>query len=141
MADKRRYDELRAILEERRQELSSGLRSRFQEISAASSPDGRGGQVRDDGEASELGMQWDVESALDRMNARTLNQVIDALARLDHGDYGNCSECGEEIEEKRLRALPFAGRCRICEEAYEDAERRERELASRRNASSLFLDL
>jgi len=65
----------------------------------------------------------------------------DALARLDQGDYGNCFECGEEIAEKRLRALPFAVRCKDCEEAREAAEQRERQLAAKRGSSSLFFDM
>ena len=47
----------------------------------------------------------------------------------------------EEIAEKQLRALPFAVRCKDCEEAREMAERRERMMASRRGASSLFFDM
>ena len=32
--------------------------------------------------------------------------------------------CGEEIPERRLRALPFATRCKDCEEALGVAEER-----------------
>jgi len=41
-----------------------------------------------------------------------LNQVKEALARLDAGRYGLCTVCGEEIEPERLEALPFATRCK-----------------------------
>jgi RNA polymerase-binding transcription factor DksA len=34
-----------------------------------------------------------------------------------------CLECGEEIPERRLRAPPFAIRCKDCEEALEVEER------------------
>jgi DnaK suppressor protein len=64
-----------------------------------------------------------------------------ALHRLEEGTYGNCFECGEEIAEARLRALPFAMRCKDCEEARETAERRERMLAQKRGSSALFYDL
>ena len=72
------------------------------------------------------------------MKAETLNKINDALARLEEGDYGNCFECGEEIAEKRLRALPFAVRCKDCEEAREVAAKRERHArtAARRRRSS-----
>jgi len=40
-----------------------------------------------------------------------------------------------------LRALPFAVRCKDCEEARENAEQRERQLQARRGTSSLFLDM
>ena len=49
------------------------------------------------------------------------------MSRLDEGAYGYCLECGEEIPELRLRALPFAIRCKDCEEALEVAEERIRD--------------
>ena len=75
------------------------------------------------------------------MKAETLNKINEALARLEEGRYGLCFECGEEIAEARLRALPFAVRCKDCEEAREVAAQRERSLAQRRGSSSLFYDL
>jgi len=60
------------------------------------------------------------------MKAETLQKINEALARLEEGKYGYCFECGEEIAEQRLRALPFAVRCKDCEEAREVAEQRER---------------
>ena len=90
--------------------------------------------VRAMGEAGLLGL------ALDPDFSR--NQLFYVCAsRLDQGDYGNCFDCGEEIAEKRLRALPFAVRCKDCEEARENAQQRERQVAARRGASSLFLDM
>jgi len=67
--------------------------------------------------------------------------VAAALRRLDEGSYGDCFECGEEIAEPRLRALPFAVRCKDCEEARETAERRERLQAQKRGSSALFYDM
>jgi DnaK suppressor protein len=75
------------------------------------------------------------------MKSETLNKINDALSRLEQGNYGNCFECGEEIAEKRLRALPFAVRCKDCEQTRENAEQRERHLNARRGTASLFLDM
>jgi DnaK suppressor protein len=74
------------------------------------------------------------------MKAETLNKINEALARLEEGTYGYCFECGEEIAQARLRALPFAVRCKDCEEAREIAQQRERILA-RRGSSSLGFDM
>src|SRR6185312_8871870 len=90
-------------------------------------------------ESSEADIQEDIEFALIQMKSETLNKINDALSRLEHGDYGYCFDCGEEIAEKRLRALPFAVRCKDCEEAREVAQQRERTLAQRRGTSALFL--
>jgi DnaK suppressor protein len=95
----------------------------------------------DQGETSEVDIQEDIELALIQMKAETLNKINEALARLEEGRYGLCFECGEEIAEARLRALPFAVRCKDCEEAREIAAQRERSMAQRRGSSSLFYDL
>ena len=102
---------------------------------------GKLNEVLDAVESSEADIQEDIEFALIQMKSETLNKINDALVRLEQGNYGNCFECGEEIAEKRLRALPFAVRCKDCEEAREVAEQRERQLAARRGTSSLFLDM
>ena len=87
---------------------------------------GEGQGVLDAAEASEADIQDDIEFALIQMKSETLHKINEALARLDEGTFGYCFECGDEISERRLRALPFAVRCKDCEEAREVAEQRER---------------
>jgi RNA polymerase-binding transcription factor DksA len=41
----------------------------------------------------------------------SLRDVNTALAKLDEGTYGKCEECGEEIAEARLEAMPAARYC------------------------------
>jgi DnaK suppressor protein len=44
--------------------------------------------------------------------ARTLlNEVRDALDRIENGTFGRCAEDGEPIEEDRLEAVPWAAYC------------------------------
>ena len=86
-------------------------------------------------ESSELDIQDEIEFALIQMKAETLNKIDEALHRLEEGTYGYCFECGEEISEKRLRALPFAVRCKDCEEAREVKQQRDRLMAQRRGAA------
>jgi DnaK suppressor protein len=43
-----------------------------------------------------------------------LQQVDEALARMDEGSYGICVECGEEINPARLEARPLSIRCVEC---------------------------
>jgi len=47
------------------------------------------------------------------------SEVNQALARLDAGEYGLCSECEEPIAEARLKALPYATLCIQCAEEAE----------------------
>lgn len=129
-----RYNDLKKMLEDRRRELMNDVQGRIRDVRA----DDR--EVLDQGESSEVDIQEDIEFALIQMKSETLNKINEALRRLDEGTYGNCFECGEEIAGARLRALPFALRCKDCEEARETAEQRERML-SKRSGSTLFFDV
>lgn len=133
-----RYAELKRMLEDRQREIHAHVKGKIRDVRSEAS--GKS-EVFDAVESSEADIQDDIEFALIQMKSETLNKINDALARLENGNYGNCFECGEEIAEKRLRALPFAVRCKDCEEAREVAEKRERQVASRRGSSSLFLDM
>jgi len=136
-----RYNELKKMLEDRRRELQAEVQGKMRGVREEGTWGGKLNEVLDAVESAEADIQEDIEFALVQMKSETLNKVNDALARLERGDYGFCYECGEEIGEKRLRALPFAVRCKDCEEARETAEQRERQQAQRRGASSLFLDM
>jgi RNA polymerase-binding transcription factor DksA len=45
---------------------------------------------------------------------RALDEINEALARLDKGTYGRCEECGGTIPRARLQALPYARHCVAC---------------------------
>src|SRR6476469_7988610 len=135
-----RYDELKQMLQGRRRELQAQVQGKMRDVRALGEVN-KLTEVFDAGESSENDIQEDIELALIQLKAETLNKVDDALKRLEQGNYGNCFDCGEEIAEKRLRALPFAVRCKDCEEAREVAEQRQRQQAARRGGSSLFLDM
>jgi DnaK suppressor protein len=136
-----RYTELKGMLEHRRQEIQTEVQGRMRDVRAEGTWGGKLSDVLDAVESSEADIQEEIEFALIQMKSETLNKINDALSRLEQGSYGNCFECGEEIAEKRLRALPFAVRCKDCEEAREVADQRERHLNARRGTSALFLDM
>jgi DnaK suppressor protein len=43
--------------------------------------------------------------------SETLDEVQDALRRLEDGSYGKCTECGREIQLARLEAIPWTAYC------------------------------
>jgi DnaK suppressor protein len=45
-----------------------------------------------------------------------LEDVEHALRRMDAGTYGTCENCGREIAEERLEAIPFARLCIECKQ-------------------------
>jgi len=58
-----------------------------------------------------------------------LRQVRDALRRMDQGQFGVSSRCGEEIHIRRLTVLPWATSCVACQEGM---DRREQASANKR---------
>jgi DnaK suppressor protein len=48
-------------------------------------------------------------------------QVRAALARIDAGTYGICTDCGNQISEARLQVRPEAARCIECQAKAEAA--------------------
>lgn len=44
-----------------------------------------------------------------------VEEINEALVRIETGDYGICSNCGEAIMPERLEALPYADLCIKCQ--------------------------
>jgi len=48
-----------------------------------------------------------------------LNAINAALEKIEDCTYGECEECGEEINKKRLKIIPFAKYCINCQSEIE----------------------
>ena len=70
-------------------------------------------------EAADADLEEGLRLSLLQMRAETLVHLDAAIARSEAGNYGVCFECEGTIDEKRLHALPFAVRCRGCQELNE----------------------
>ena len=53
--------------------------------------------------------------SLSNTDREVLQRVDEALHRITKGAYGVCAECGDEIEKKRLEAVPWASHCLSCQ--------------------------
>ena len=58
----------------------------------------------------------DVVYGLEENSRNEFVQVQQALARLDAGQYGTCTVCGEAIAEARITAVPYSSTCINCAE-------------------------
>ena len=114
--------ECKHLLEQRRDAIDAQVRDKIRTIRQAQALDGPRAQV----EASDDLIDEDIAFALVRVQGEILDKIKAALKRLDAGEYGVCDECSEDIEEKRLRAVPFAIRCRSCQESAERFRRHKR---------------
>ena len=48
-----------------------------------------------------------------------LNMIDEALKRIKTNEYGLCANCQEEMQQKRLEAVPWAKNCISCQEKIE----------------------
>lgn len=48
-----------------------------------------------------------------------LHLVEEAIDRIGNGSYGECAVCHEEVQQKRLEAVPWARHCISCQEKQE----------------------
>lgn len=90
--------------------LKSELSTRLEKIKADI---GRGLDADSKEQAGQLENK-DVLDALAIDATEEIAEINAALARLDEGNYGICSSCGEDIGEPRLAALPYAVECIKC---------------------------
>ena len=103
------------ILDSRRRELEGNVRNR-EGIVIEKTPDALD-EVQHAGER-ELAIR-----TLDR-ETNLLRNVRGALARIEDGSFGVCLHCEEDINPKRLNAVPWAPYCITCQEM---ADRRKEE--------------
>ncbi|NLK08291.1 MAG: transcriptional regulator [Firmicutes bacterium] len=119
MGKKGFYDELRHQLESERERLKKiigdieeGLKQRLTDsVGELSSID----QHTADLSSETLARSQDI--ALKDNSLRILEDVEEALRLMESGEYGICQDCGQPIDEGRLRALPWATECMQCKDA------------------------
>lgn len=125
--DRKRYDVLSHMLQDRQNEIQAKLRN-LREVLPAELI-----EVKDAEEQSVEDFVRGMDFALMEMESETLRKIDEAMSRLEQGSYGVCADCGERIAEARLKAVPFALLCRDCQEGQE-----ERAHVSTREAGERF---
>ena len=118
---------------DRRREMRADVEERMRDGRTDRSND-----VRDVVDQCDVGIEEELSFALLQMRTETLARIDAALGRLEAGNYGACFACGAEITESRLRALPFAVRCRACEERHEQEQGKGRRDLQRQGHMTLF---
>jgi RNA polymerase-binding transcription factor DksA len=56
----------------------------------------------------------DALEGIEKQKLKEIQQIHAALQRIADGQYGICAKCGEDIDPKRLKALPTAIFCVSC---------------------------
>jgi DnaK suppressor protein len=107
----------RSRLEHRQAELETGNRNR-EALAIETSPDELD-RIQHAGERD-----WAMSNL--QRNSDQLREVQDALRRIDAGTFGICQGCEEDLNPKRLAAVPWAASCINCQEAAEREQRTPR---------------
>jgi len=102
------------MLEDQSREIFEKVRSLRESL-----PDERA-TVTDEEEQRANEFARELDFVLVELKSRTLARIEDAVVRLERGSYGTCVDCEQPIAALRLEALPFAERCRECQEDYEN---------------------
>ena len=110
---KNELNKYKSLLETKQAELAGGLRNR-EGIAIEKTADALD-EVQLAGERELAIRNLDRESNL-------LRNVRGALSRMADGSYGTCLHCEEEINPKRLNAVPWTAYCIKCQEAADRHE-------------------
>lgn len=99
----------RAALEDERRRLLARAAELDEEADVSWWRDG--GHDGDEADTGSSSYERERAQSLARHARRILEQVDDALRRMDRGSYGRCERCGRWIEFERLEAVPYATLC------------------------------
>lgn len=126
---KGKENELRVILEDLRRDTLKEIQEKVRSGTAGTSK-----EIGDMYDQASEERDRELDLLLGDRERGKLHQIDDAFTRLKEGTYGICEECGEPINPKRLRIVPFARTCVDCQTDKEHEERvnRDRDVETER---------
>ena len=107
---KRLLERKKELLNEIADILEKEAKEEYQELIEA---------IREEGDIASAELQESTVLALAEMRAKEVEQIDAAIERIENGEYGICIDCGDWITPARLEALPYALRCKECQERAE----------------------
>ena len=121
MPKKIRHEKLRKLLQERKRKLLADLHDQvFEKL--GSEYHGEFEHAMDSGDVSFMDLLQSIGVKIVDIRQEELIKMDEAERKLREGTYGICEECGKEIGEGRLAAMPYAVRCLEDEERYEQTK-------------------
>jgi len=126
LAERKRNELLKKLLLKKRNEVVEGLETQMgrklvretgQKIDSA----------MDSADQSALDMDQGIDYSLLEMKYEQYKDIADAFRKLQNNTYGQCEECGEEIDIKRLAVNPLARYCVACKTKKEKLENIQKE--------------
>ena len=118
--DKKKLDSFRKRLEERQQALRKAV-SRTEEDGRVADQD----TAQDIADRAASSYTKEFLFSVSNNDRQLLQMVENALQRLREGSFGECVNCGNEINAKRLDAVPWTRYCIECQEKLEQGQLEE----------------
>lgn len=109
---KAQLDAIKASLLEEREQLQEQVVELEAEADVKNWRDG--GFDDDPADSGSASFERETAQSLSNHARNMLEQIEDALRRLEAGSYGICARCGEPIQKARLEALPATTLCMDC---------------------------
>ncbi len=111
--DKQKLDFFRNLLIEQRRVAAADVRA--DQTRALQGNDG----VKDSGEMAKSDVNKSTAFNLGERQLHMVQEIDQALLRIEEGTYGQCGHCGNPIDEERLKAMPSARYGAECQTAIE----------------------
>src|SRR5437867_6786957 len=111
--DRKSIDRFRKSLQARHRELQVSV-AKTQHIAQHD-------HGKDEGDRANTSLARDIDLAQKSRDRALLALVDAALKRINEGTFGNCLNCGQEINAKRLEAIPWVRYCITCQELIDSA--------------------
>jgi DnaK suppressor protein len=112
--DKKRLEYYKKKLQTRREELTKTI-ARTQEEGRTADDD----QTVDLADKAANSYTKEFLFGITNADRKILAMIDAALKRIANDEYGVCANCQEELQQKRLEAVPWAKNCISCQEKAE----------------------
>ena len=109
--DRKSIARFQKALQARHRELRQGLAQTHRESPAAQHDYGK-----DEGDRANTSLARELDLGQKSRERALLTSVDAALKRINEGTFGECLNCGQEINSKRLEAIPWVRYCITCQE-------------------------
>jgi DnaK suppressor protein len=117
VANSKQVEELKQILLERKESINKNIQGSRDSIDSL-----KNSECNDEYDYAEVSSDSFKEGIIANQQIKELNEIEDALKRIEKGTYGICEMCDESIAIGRLRAKPFAKYCTPCREIHEQEQ-------------------
>lgn len=117
MANKNQIEELKETLLYRKDTILSNVRKSRDSIDELKNQD-----INDEFDYADFVSDSFTEGMIANHQIDELNQIEDALRKINAGTYGICDMCGINIPIGRLKAKPFAKFCTECRTVFEQEQ-------------------